>query len=88
MYRGTYSSPYDSAPRRRDRLHRLGIIAAAMVMMIGIAVVAAGAVRLELWNELQTDTLAIVLGFTPIALAAFCLVVYLVVRVVGWIISS
>jgi hypothetical protein len=53
-----------------------------------VAQLAAGVVRLELWNELHTDTLAIVLGFTLIALAAFCLVVYLVVRVVGWIISS
>jgi uncharacterized membrane protein YcjF (UPF0283 family) len=88
MYRGTYSSAFSSASRRRRRFRRLGILAAAIVMTIGIAIVAAGVVRLELWMELQHDTLAIVLGFTLIALVAVCLAVYLLVRVIGWVIGG
>jgi hypothetical protein len=84
MYRGTYGS----ASRLRRRYHRLGIIIAATVMAIGLAVSAAGMVRLELWEVLQEDTLAIVLGFALIALAAICLAVYGVVRAIGWVIKS
>lgn len=84
MYRGTYGS----ASRLRRRWHRLGILIAATVMAIGLAVTAAGMVRLELWEVLQEDTLAIVLGLALAALAALCLAVYGVVRAIGWVISS
>jgi hypothetical protein len=81
MYRGTYGS----ASRLRRRYHRLGIIIAATVMAIGLAVSAAGMVRLELWEVLQEDTLAIVLGLALTALAAICLAVYGLVRAIGWV---
>jgi hypothetical protein len=81
MYRGTFGS----ASRLRRRYHRLGIIIAATVMAIGLAVSAAGMVRLELWEVLQEDTLAIVLGLALTALAAICLAVYGLVRAIGWV---
>jgi hypothetical protein len=84
MYRGTYGS----ASRLRRRYHRLGIIIAATVMAIGLAVSAAGMVRLELWEVLQEDTLAIVLGLALTALAAICLAVYGLVRAIGWVIRN
>jgi hypothetical protein len=83
MYRGT-----GSASRLRRRYHRLGIIIAATVMAIGLAVSAAGMVRLELWEVLQEDTLAIVLGLALTALAAICLAVYGLVRAIGWVIRN
>jgi hypothetical protein len=84
MYRGTYGS----ASRLRRRYHRLGIIIAATVMAIGLAVSAAGMARLELWEVLQEDTLAIVLGLALTALAAICLAVYGLVRAIGWVIRN
>jgi hypothetical protein len=84
MYRGTYGS----ASRLRRRYHRLGIIIAATVMAIGLAISAAGMVRLELWEVLQEDTLAIVLGLALTALAAICLAVYGLVRAIGWVIRN
>jgi hypothetical protein len=41
-------------------------------------------VRLELWEVLQDDTLAIVLGMALVPLAVVCLAVYGVVRAIGW----
>jgi len=70
------------------RFHRLGVIAATIVMMIGIAAVAAGVERLELWKELPHDTLALVLSFTLIGVAAVCLVVYFLIRAIGWAIGG
>lgn len=84
MYRGMYSSKL----RRRRRFHRLGILAATMVMAIGTAVIAAGVVRLRLWEVAQNDTLAIVLGFALIALVVVCLAVYGLVRAIGWVITK
>jgi uncharacterized protein (DUF983 family) len=83
MYRGTYSSPFSSASRHRRRFHRLGIIAAAIAMVTGTAIIVAAVVRLELWEALK-----IVVDFTVIALAVVCLAVYLMVRAVGWVLAG
>jgi Mg2+/Co2+ transporter CorB len=82
MYRGTYSS---SSSRRRRRFHRLGIIVAAIVMTIGLAIIAAAVVRLELWEALHEDSLAIVLSMALAPLAVLCLAAYGVVRAIGWV---
>ena len=83
MYRGTYSSPFSSASRHRRRFHRLGIIAAAIAMVTGTAIIVAAVVRLELWEALK-----IVVDFTVIALSVVCLAVYLMVRAVGWVLAG
>jgi Mg2+/Co2+ transporter CorB len=82
IYRGTYNS---SAARRRRSFHRLGITVAAAVMAIGLAIIAAAVVRLELWEALHEDSLAIVLSMVLAPLAVVCFAVYGVVRAIGWV---
>ncbi len=83
MYRGSYSSPFNrTEERRRQRFHQLGLVAAVVAMALGTTVIAAGVVRLELWEVLQQDTLAIVLGCTFVALVLVCLAIYTVFRAV------
>ena len=82
IYRGTYNS---SAARRRRRFHRLGITVAAAVMAIGLAIIAAAVVRLELWEALHEDSLAIVLSMALVPLAVLYLAVYGLVRAIGWV---
>jgi hypothetical protein len=53
----------------RRRVHRLGIIVAAIVMAIGFAIIAAAVVRLERWEALHEDSLAIVLSMALVPLA-------------------
>jgi divalent metal cation (Fe/Co/Zn/Cd) transporter len=89
MYKGTYSSPYSSTSRRRHRdYHLLGLVAAAMVMAVGTTVIVAGVMKLQLWQEMQQDTLAIILGCIFIGLIVVCLAVYSLVRAIGWVFSG
>jgi hypothetical protein len=69
MYRGMYSS----ASRRCRRLHRLGLIVAAIMMANRLAIITSGVVRLKLWEVLQYNTLAILLGLALVLLAVVCL---------------
>jgi hypothetical protein len=80
MYRGTYST----VSRRRRRFHRLGIFVATTIMAIGLAIIAAGVVRLQLLEVLQQETLTILFGMALVPLAVVGLAVYGVVRAIGW----
>ena len=79
---------YSSASQRRHRFHRLGLIVAAIMMAIGLSIIASGVVRLKLWEVLQYDTPAILLGLALVLLAVVCLAVYGVVRTIGWAIRA
>jgi hypothetical protein len=44
--------------------------------------------KLQLWQEMQQDTLAIILGCIFIGLIVVCLAVYGLVRAIGWVFSG
>jgi hypothetical protein len=71
------------------RFHRLGLIFALMVGVIGLVLIARDAVILRLWNVKYGD-LPIVLAGALIGLvevAVICCAAYGLVRALGWVIA-
>src|SRR4029078_2207904 len=83
FYLGTYSS----VSRRRRIFHRLGIaIAGAIIgaiIAVGLALIGAAMMRLDLLETLGAETFAIVAGFTLVFLGGIAIAVYGVVRAVA-----
>ena len=64
FYLGTYSS----VSRRRRSFHRLGIAIAGAIIAVGLALIGAAMMRLDLLETLAAETFAIVAGFTLVFL--------------------
>jgi hypothetical protein len=75
---------YSSVLRRRRSFHRIGIGIAVIVMAVGIALIAAAIVRLDLLERLRGNDLAIALGGALIALGVLSIVSYGLVRAIEW----
>jgi uncharacterized membrane protein HdeD (DUF308 family) len=75
---------YSSVIRRSQSFHRIGIAAACMAALLGLAFIAAGVVRLELLEEAHRDVFPMALGFALVALGVFSIVSYGVVRAIEW----
>jgi hypothetical protein len=75
---------YSSVIRRRQSFHRIGIAAACMTMLVGLAFIAAGVVRLELLEEAHRDVFPMALGFALVALGILSIASYAVVRAIEW----
>jgi hypothetical protein len=75
---------YSSSLTRRRSFHRIGIAAACTTMLIGLAFVAAGVMRLELLQEAHKDIFPIALGIALVALGVLSIGSYAVVRAIEW----
>jgi hypothetical protein len=73
-----------SRPLRRRHTHYIGIAAACMTTLVGLAFIAAGVVRLDLWEEAQGDVLAKALVIALVALGVLSIASYAVVRAIEW----
>ena len=80
-----------SASQRVSRgFHQLGLLLAATLLAIDLALMVAGAVRLKLWDAGQGDSPVLVVGvlIALVGLGLACLAVYGVVRAIGWVIGD
>jgi hypothetical protein len=75
---------YSSPLRRRRSFHHIGIAAACMTTLVGLAFIAAGVVRLDLLEEAQGDVLAKTLVIALVALGVLSIASYAVVRAIEW----
>jgi hypothetical protein len=73
-----------SRPLRRWHTHYIGIAAACMTTLVGLAFIAAGVVRLDLLEEAQGDVLAKALVIALVALGVLSIASYAVVRAIEW----
>jgi hypothetical protein len=55
-----------------------------MTTLVGLAFIAAGMVRLDLWEEAQGDVLAKALVIALVALGVLSIASYAVVRAIEW----
>jgi threonine/homoserine/homoserine lactone efflux protein len=76
---------YSSSLRRRRSFHRIGIAAACMTTLVGLAFVAAGIVRLNLLEEAHRDIFPIALGIALVGLGVLSITSYAVVRAIEWV---
>ena len=72
-----------SRPRRRS-FHRIGIAAACMTILVGLAFIAAAVVRLDLLETPRADLFPMALGFALVALGVLSIASYGVVRAIEW----
>ena len=75
---------YSSALRRQRNFHHIGMAAACMIMLVGLAFIAAGVVRLDLLEEVQGDIFAMALAIALVVLGVLSIASYAVVRAVEW----
>jgi|SRR6187401_908375 len=80
FYLGTYSS----VSRRRRSFHRLGIAIAGAIIAVGLALIGAAMMRLDLLETLGAETFAIVARFTLVFLGGIAIAAYGVVRAIEW----
>ena len=80
----TVSYMYSSPLRRRRSFHHIGLAAACMTTLVGLAFIAAGVVRLELLEEAQADVFPVAMGLALIVLGVLSIASYAVVRGIEW----
>ena len=80
----TISYMYSSPLRRRRSFHHIGIAAACMTTLVGLAFIAAGVVRLDLLEKVQGDILAMALAIALVVLGVLSIASYAVVRAIEW----
>jgi hypothetical protein len=77
---------YSNALRRQRNFHHIGIAAACIIMLVGLAFIAAGVVRLELLELAHRELFlrVMALGIALVALGALSIASYAAVRAVEW----
>ena len=75
---------YSSALRRQRNFHLIGIAAACMIMLVGLALIAAGLVRLDLLEVQGYVFIAMELAIALVVLGVLSIVSYAVVRAIEW----
>jgi hypothetical protein len=73
-----------SVSRRRRSFHRLGVTVAGVIIAVGLVLIGAAAIRLDLLKALGAETFAIVAGFTLVFLGTIAIAAYGVVRAIKW----
>ena len=73
-----------SRPVRGRRIHYIGMAAACMATLVGLAFIAAGVVRLDLLEKVQGDILAMALAIALVVLGVLSIASYAVVRAIEW----
>ena len=76
---------YGSESRQRRSFHRLGVAIAGAILAIGLALIGAAISRLDLFETLGADTLAVVAGFALVLLGVFAIATYGVIRAIEWV---
>jgi hypothetical protein len=79
-----------TAQRVSRGFHRLGLLLAAILFLMGLVMVVADGVHLRLWETKLSD-LPVVIGGVLIGLLGLslaCLAVYGIVRAIGWVIGG
>ena len=64
---------------------RLGIAIAGAIIAVGLALIGAAISRLDLFETLGADSLAVVAGFALVLLGAFAIATYGVIRAIEWV---
>jgi len=80
----TLSYIYSSPLRRRRSFHHIGIAAACMTTLVGLAFIAASVMRLELLQEAHRELFPMALGIALAALCVLSIASYVVVRAIEW----
>ena len=80
----TVSYTYRSSLRRRRSFHHIGIAAACMATLVGLAFIAAGVLRLELLQEAHRELFPMALGIALVALCVLSIASYVIVRAIEW----
>jgi hypothetical protein len=80
-----YLAPYSTASLRRRSFHRLGVAIAAGIIAVGLALIRAAVIRLDLLEMLGANSFAVVAGFALVLLGAFAIATYGVVRAIEWV---
>ena len=75
---------YSNPLRRRRSFHHIGIAAACMTTLVGLAFIATGVVRLELLEEAHRDLFPMALGIALVTLGVLSIASYGVVRAIEW----
>jgi hypothetical protein len=75
---------YSSALKWQRNFHLIGISAACMIMLVGLAFIAAGLVRLDLLEVQGYVFIAMELAIALIVLGVLSIVSYAVVRAIEW----
>jgi hypothetical protein len=81
---GDRRTSYSSMSRRRRSFHRLGVTIAGGVIAVGLALIGAAMVRLDLLEALGAETFAVIAGFTLVILGAIAIAAYGLVRAIEW----
>ena len=63
----------------------LGIAIAGAIIAVGLALIGAAISRLDLFETLGADSLAVVAGFALVLLGAFAIATYGVIRAIEWV---
>jgi len=75
---------YSSPLRRRRSFHHIGIAAACVTTLVGLAFIAASVMRLELLEEAHKELFPMALGISLVALGVLSIASYAVVRAIEW----
>jgi len=61
------------------------LVFAGTIIAVGLALISAAISRLDLFETLGADTLAVVAGFALVLLGAFAIATYGVIRAIEWV---
>ena len=78
---------FSGESRQGRSFHRLGVAIAGAFLAIGLALIGAAISRLDLFETLGANTLAVVAGFALVLLGAFAIATYGVIRAIEWVLS-
>jgi hypothetical protein len=76
---------FSGESRQGRSFHRLGVAIAGAILAIGLALIGAAISRLDLFETLGADTLAVVAGFALVLLGVIAIATYGVIRAIEWV---
>jgi hypothetical protein len=79
-------SKENSKQRVSRDFHRIGIIIALMVGAVSLMLIAHDAITVRLWEVAYGDLPVVLVGVVEVAVV--CLVVYGLIRAIGWVINN
>jgi hypothetical protein len=76
---------FSGESRQGRSFHRLGVAIAGAILAVGLALIGAAISRLDRFETLGANTLAVVAGFALVLLGAFAIATYGVIRAIEWV---
>jgi hypothetical protein len=80
-----HTKTFSGESRQGRSFHRLGVAIAGAILAIGLALIGAAISRLDLFETLGADTLAVVAGFALVLLGVIAIATYGVIRAIEWV---